>query len=352
MNGTTMPRDDAPPVRRGLRRWWPRVRLAISLALLLLVFSRLDVGRAAQVLTAARLELIVLVVLVGYAGRFFAALRWYILIRAMGSDAPYLSLVRLTYIGMFLQFMPAGSIALEVGRVYGLSRTTDDLAGSFASVLLERIFGLAALVIVALVGLAFAPPGVPPVLTDLAWVGFAVIAFAAWAIMSRRVRTVLDRLLERAGLDPVRSRLGKLYARLDATRHRPALLAWSLVAALFNTLFRIVPAWLLAVSLGIGVSLPQLFVIVPIIYLGAQIPISVAGLGVREVGWVALLGLIGVPASDAIVLSLLLVAVVFLVALPGAWLWARHGLHDPRVSGTEVAGTAAPGTGREPRPGA
>lgn len=327
--GTAAAARSSADVPRGFRRWWPRIRLLISLGLLGLVLSRIDVSRAIAVLSSARLELIAFVILFGIAGRFFAALRWYILTRAMDSDASYRRLVRLTFIGMFLNFLPAGSIAVEVGRVYGLSRTTDDLAGSFASVLVERIFGFVALVLVGLVGLAFAPPGVPPVLTELAWLGFVLIAAVAWAVMSMTLREALDGLLQKIGLDPARDRLAKLYRRLDTMRSRPGLLAWSMVAALFNTSFRIVPAWLIAIALGIDVSLPQLFVIVPIIYLAAQIPISVAGLGVREVGWVALLGVIGVPASDAVLLSLLLVAVVFCVSLPGAWMYARHGLQDP-----------------------
>lgn len=340
--GTAAAMDPSSDSRRGFPRWWPGIRLLVSLALLLLVVSRIDVSRALQVLSSARLELIAFVILFGLGGRFFAALRWYILIRAMDSDAPYLRLVRLTFIGMFLNFLPAGSIAVEVGRVYGLSRTTDDLAGSFASVLVERIFGFVALVLVGLIGLTFAPPGVPPVLTDLAWVGFVLIAAVAWAVMSTSVRGALDRLLERVGLDPARDRLAKLYRRLDTMRSRPGLLAWSMLAALFNTSFRIVPAWLIAIALGIDVSLPQLFVIVPIINLAAQVPISVAGLGVREVGWVALLGVAGVPPSDAVLLSLLLVAVVFCVSLPGAWMYARHGLQDPKAEpGGEINSPAS-----------
>lgn len=316
-------------VSGGARWWWPWVRLAISLALLGIVVSRIELDRATEVLGAARLELIGLAFLFVLGGRFFAAFRWYILIRAMNADAPYLGLVRLTFIGMFLQFLPAGSIALEVGRVYGLSRTTADLAGSFASVLMERIFGLAALVVVALVGLAFAPPGVPPSLAVLAWIGFALIMATVWGMMDPAVRRAADRLLGTVRLDAVASRLRKLYDRLDEMRSSPGLVGWSAIAALFNTSFRIVPAWLIAVALGVPVSLAQLFIIVPMIYLAAQIPISVGGLGVREVGWVALLGVIGVPASDAVVLSLLLVAIGFLVSLPGAWLYARHGLDDP-----------------------
>ncbi|MFW6090125.1 MAG: lysylphosphatidylglycerol synthase transmembrane domain-containing protein [Gemmatimonadota bacterium] len=315
--------------RNAFSRWWPRLRVLISLGLLALVLSQIDLARVALVLGEARLGLLALAVAVYVAGRFFAAFRWHLLIRAMNADAPYLGLVRLTFIGMFLQFLPAGTVALEASRVDGLRRETEDLAGSVASVLAERVFGLFALIVVALVGLSLAPPGVPPALARLAGFGMAAAAVGCIAVMSTRSRDLLDRALRALGLEIVRERLGKLYIRLDTMRGHPALLAWSLAAALFNTSFRIVPAYLVALAIGVQVSLLQLFIIVPIIVFAQQIPISVGGLGVREVGWVALLGVIGVPASDAVVLSLLLVGVILVTSLPGAWLYARHGLEAP-----------------------
>lgn len=315
--------------RSALSRWWPHFRLLISLGLLALVLSQIDLARVAVVLDGARLEFLALAVVVYCAGRFFAALRWYILIRAMDSDAPYLGLVRLTFIGMFLHFLPAGTLALEASRVDGLRRETSDLAGSVASVLAERVFGLFALIVVALVGTSLAPPGVPPSLARFAGFGMALAAVASIAVMSPRPRRMLDRALGAVGLDSVRKRLQTLYVRLDTMRGNPALLAWSMVAALFNTSFRILPAYFVALALAVQVSLVQLFIIVPIIVFAQQIPISVGGLGVREVGWVALLGVIGVPASDAVVLSLLLVGIILVASLPGAWLYARHGLESP-----------------------
>ena len=316
--------------RSALLRWWPHLRLLISLGLLALILSQIDLARVALVLDRTHVEFLALAVGVFYLGRFFAAFRWLILIRAMDARAPYLGLVRLTFIGMFLQFLPAGMVALEASRVDGLRRETDDLAGSVASVLAERAFGFFALLFVALVGLSLAPPGVPPGLASLAGFGMAAAAAASIAVMSTRARRVLDGGLRVIGLDFIRRRLDKLYIRLDTMRSHPGLLAWSMVAALFNTAFRIVPAYLVAMALGVDVTLLQLLIIVPIIVLAQQIPISVAGLGVREVGWVALLGLIGVPASDAILLSLLLVGIIFVTSLPGAWMYARHGLEAPR----------------------
>lgn len=310
-------------------RWWPLLRLVVSGTLLGLILHRLDLARAAEILSSAHILLLLLAVMVGYAGRFAAAFRWWIFLRAMKTSVPYRGVVRLSFIGMFLQMMPAGAVASEAARVYGMNRTTSDLAGSFASVLVDRIFGLGALILVGLVGLAFAPPGVPPLLGDLAWVGFVVVLAGGYTMMNPVARKLLDAFLSRIGFEPVRTRLQKVFIRLDQMRSSPALMGWSVVAALANTAFRILPAWFVAMALSIDASLPHLFIIIPLVYLAAQIPISVGGLGVREVGWVALLRVIDVPASDAILMSLVLAAMSFVVSLPGAWLYTRHGLGVP-----------------------
>lgn len=308
---------------------WPLVRVLVSAVLLGLIISRLDLARAAEILASAHILLLVLAVLVGYAGRFTAAFRWWILLRAMKTRVPYRGVVRLSFIGMFLHFLPGGSVASEVARVYGMNRTTSDLAGSFASVLVDRLFGLGALILVGLVGLMFAPPGVPPILSNLAWLGFAGLFAAGYILMNPATRGILDVLLSRIRLGPVRSRLGKVYIRLDQMRSSSVLMGWSIIAALVNTAFRILPTWFVAMALSIDVSLTHLFIIIPLIYLAAQIPISVGGLGVREIGWVALLRVVGVPASDAILMSLVLAATIFVISLPGAWLYIRHGLGVP-----------------------
>lgn len=322
---------------------WPLVRLLVSVVLLGLIVSRLDLARAAEILASAHILLLMLAVLVGYAGRFTAAFRWWILLRAMKARVPYRGVVRLSFIGMFLHFLPAGSVASEVARVYGMNRTTSDLAGSFASVLVDRLFGLGALILVGLVGLVFAPAGVPPILSNLAWLGFAGLFAAGYVMMSPAARRTLDRLLSRIRLEPVRIRLAKVHAHLDQMRSSSVLMGWSIVAALVNTGFRILPTWFVAMALSIDVSLTHLFIIIPLIYLAAQIPISVGGLGVREIGWVALLRVVGVPAPDAILMSLVLAAMIFVISLPGAWLYVRHGLGVPEGEvSTERALDAAP----------
>jgi len=71
----------------------------------------------------------------------------------------------------------------------------------------------------------------------------------------------------------------------------------------------------------------------------ANLPISVGGWGVRETAMIALFGLIGVPASATLVLSIQLGLLSLIVALPGGLLWLALKSRAPNLS---VASSSSP----------
>jgi hypothetical protein len=84
----------------------------------------------------------------------------------------------------------------------------------------------------------------------------------------------------------------------------------------------------MAASLGIKVSLLDCIVLMQPVALLASLPISVGGWGVRETAVVLLFGLIGVPSSAALVLSLQLGLLALFVVLPGGILWLLLQIKD------------------------
>jgi hypothetical protein len=65
--------------------------------------------------------------------------------------------------------------------------------------------------------------------------------------------------------------------------------------------------------------------VLPLVLFATIIPISIAGFGVREGAFVALLGEAGVSSADAVLLSLATVASLAIASLPGGVLMiVRH----------------------------
>jgi uncharacterized membrane protein YbhN (UPF0104 family) len=80
-------------------------------------------------------------------------------------------------------------------------------------------------------------------------------------------------------------------------------------------------AYALAWGLGIQISLITCVVLYLPAVLIATLPISVAGWGAREAAMVALFGFVGVPAAQALTLSVLIGLFSIVGALPGGPLW-------------------------------
>ena len=78
---------------------------------------------------------------------------------------------------------------------------------------------------------------------------------------------------------------------------------------------------LVAESLGVDLSFFSWVVIVPPVTLIQLVPVSLAGWGVRELGFVFVLAGFGIPAEAALAASLLVGLCMIVVGLPGGLLW-------------------------------
>ena len=303
------------------------LRLCVGVGLLALVLYWVDLGQALTVVAAARLDVLALLPLVLVADRLIAAFRWYLLVRGKNAAVTYWGIVRLIFVSGFAGYFTPGSVGVEAVRVYGLSRTISNLALSVTSVLVERLLGLFALTFLVLVGLALRPPGLSPEYGQLAWLALAVLIVGVCALMSPWLRRLSLLALPAGWLAPVRRGLQKIYAMLDGYRRQPGLMLGSLGLAVIFQLTRCLPAAIGAAALGSPLPFAYFVVIVPVVALVSLMPISIAALGVRELAYVYLFGLVGMPAETALALALLIWVFGLLLLLPGAWFYVRRGVH-------------------------
>lgn len=101
---------------------------------------------------------------------------------------------------------------------------------------------------------------------------------------------------------------------------------------LITTLARIFLDYLLALSLGIELPLNCFFAMVPIVIILSTIPISIAGLGIREGIYVYLFGLIGMPKTLGFSISILVFSLSICSALTGGIIYLIIGNRLKRYS--------------------
>jgi len=302
------------------------LRATISIGLLAWVISGIDLRAAGAVVLRANLLLVPVIFALVIAERLLASLRWYLLVRG-DPRVTYWRITRLLFTTTFAGFFFPGTVGVELLRVYSLGRGIANIALAFSSVLVERIQALTALAALTLIALVSAPPGMPPEIAPVAWLGLGALVGGTVLLLWRPFRDLTFRLLPGAGLEGLRFQLAKVYDCLDLYRRQPGPMALGLLVAFGFQVLRILQVVVGAWALGIDLPVLYYFVIMPTIILLTLLPISIAaGLGVREAAFVHLFGLVGMAGDAAFSLSLFVYVISFAAGLPGAWMYARSGL--------------------------
>ncbi|NNE44458.1 MAG: hypothetical protein HKN12_09630, partial [Gemmatimonadetes bacterium] len=123
----------------------------------------------------------------------------------------------------------------------------------------------------------------------------------------------------------VRERLRRILDAMAAVSGARRVSAQALLLSLGLSASSAFFHWSVARALAIDVPLLVFFVIVPTVMLAASLPITLNGLGIRELGFVAFLGIQGVPASSAAVFAFLVFALPLVFALAGGVLFLAGG---------------------------
>jgi uncharacterized protein (TIRG00374 family) len=199
---------------------------------------------------------------------------------------------------------------------------------ALASVFVDRIFDVLALVVFLVVSLPFVASA--EWLRRIALGGLALLVALALVLVAARVytrRRARDRLRERGVVrrvmrDTVEGIADPLGRRRGAGLVALSLATWAVWA---------LAAWLVARSLGIELSLVEALFVTSVINLGVAIPSSPGFIGTYQWLAVSVLALLDVGANEALAFSILMHAVWYVPTLlvGGAFL-VRRGVRATR----------------------
>jgi len=282
--------------------------------------------------------------MLGAAGATFLAyygisgLRWRSVLRSVGAAFPAVVALQLMYICVFFyQTLPA-SVGGDAVRTYLAYRHGVPLRCAVNGVMLEKVAVFVALVLLVALSLPFFPLRLD---ASAAWMVPAVAALLVASACGVGFLAILDRIPDSYRRWAVVRALASLAADTRvlffSPRRASAAIGWSLGGHALLTL----ALFMLARGLAIDVTLAECFALFLPVVLLAALPISIAGWGVREGGMVYAFGLIGVPAADALVLSVLFGLVDMILSLPGGAVWIAGGGRAKRIRDGLPAGAAA-----------
>ena len=307
-----------------LQRFSFLLRLVVTLSLVAFLISRIDFKRLPETISSIYWLPLVIAFGFGHVDRFLMALKWRLLIKPQGLSVSVSDAITTTYMGNFGgQFLPGG-IGTDVVRIYLLRKLNLPTISVAVSILLERVLGLYAHILVALIALVIAKSGVVVIPEKLSWaivllfllytVGFA-ISFAPWAeglleTCSKRFPHL--RYLHKA-LAGVKSY--RLY------RNNKSTLITFFALSMLEVVVVTLSFYFAAEAMALKISILQLLVSVPLILILARIPVSVSGIGVFEAVVALFFVQFGESISHAAIYGFLLRILQLFVLLPGGFLY-------------------------------
>jgi glycosyltransferase 2 family protein len=316
----------------------PATRVAIGTVISAIVLAALlwftDPAQIWNALKEARAGWVVTAIVVNVLTVPLMAWRWQLLLAAKGIHMSLGWLTRTYFVALFLgQFLPA-AIGGDAVRAVELGRRTHEGPEAVASVLIDRLVGVVSLV--ALAVLAFAAGGhsaggVEVVAAEAAF-GLAAVVILA-LLFSAPLRGLAARWLEPRVRGRQLAAGERFYDALHEYRDHRAALAAVCALALVVQIARVGTIWMLVKALGLHVSAAEIYATGPVLFAALILPVSLNGIGVREAVFVSFLRDSTTP-EQAIALGVLFFAVGAVTALGGALVlalrWVRYGMSAVR----------------------
>jgi uncharacterized membrane protein YbhN (UPF0104 family) len=311
-------------------------KLVVSAGLLGFFLSKIDFTLFWSTLRGADLGYVSIALVTYLIVQAISAIRWTVLSRPLGFHTGLMGMTTYYLIGMFFNLFAPGTVGGDLSKVVYLTREGQQSGAeswgaatlrAMVSVIADRAVGMCVLVWLGAVGLLlFSEYAIPPT------VRVVTFALAAGLLVGGLALPLITRFLPNDGHPLV----GKLRIALESygrySRAIPIAMALSLAVHLLQ-------AWMhLVMGKALNMDLPFSFCLIlyPLVGTFAAVPISFGGIGLRESGYMFLLGALGFASEKGIAFGLLLFIIIAVDSLLGGVLFLLKRNENRPAEGVAV----------------
>jgi glycosyltransferase 2 family protein len=303
--------------RTPLKRWAPWIILAVVIALMACF---LDLRAALAALDDLEPVAITLTVMFFVLDRFSMAHKWNILLRARNCWLSHWTAFRIYLASGFVGYVIPSSVGSDVFRAARLSLAGRSVSQVSATIVLERVLGLLAILTLSSVGLLFVVlnDGWHELLPLLGAVLAALVAGTALTAMSmsERLYRVLRRAASRFAGNRIVNMLQMLHDEYVALSKSARPLVVFFLLSIVNQIIQALMFVPVLLSLDVDVNLLALFAVLPLGKAFIQLMPIPAGIGVAEGAQVVALSLAHVAPAQGLAVALVLRAVDLSMLVP------------------------------------
>lgn len=308
----------------------------MGIALFLIILSRINLSALFEILAHTNIFFLVLAFLVNCIIILLKSLKWKIIVNSI---KPNFSLKR-SIVAFFVGFSFSTITPAKLGDFIKVFYITDEncsLGKSLSTIVIDRLIDIILLFFIAFIGIyGFS------VFYTIEILSIGTIILIVTGIVAG-LYIILNKPLLSAILKPFfnifvpKNLKGKVtlyyddfFTGLFTFYYDKRRFFSSIGVGIISWIPTFIYGYLLALSIGIDSGIFFFVLIIPIISLIDLLPISISGIGTRDVALIFLFGLISISAVQAVAFSLLYLFMSYwLIALIGAGLYFRYPIEIP-----------------------
>lgn len=309
--------------RRGVSRG---LKIGVSGLLFAFLLWKIDLRLVLDQFGALRWDHAVWATVLFAYSNVVGGVQWDVLLKGQGIRLPLKKVMSFYFVGLyFSNFLPA-NLGGDVVRIYDVHRSGGNTEGAVAATFFDRLFGLVALALLAMVAALSSVSVMQNTVIMASGLGLAVVLAAVLGVtFSKRLAKRLEWILRPAGFSGLRTRLRAIYDSAYAYRVQTRLLWSTTGVALIVQVLRVLVHYEVALALGIEVPMKYYFLFIPVIAILIALPISINGIGVREGAGILFFGQVGVSQAEAFSMGFLAYLVGVAVSLIGGAMFVVRG---------------------------
>ncbi|SFM84500.1 lysylphosphatidylglycerol synthase transmembrane domain-containing protein [Thermodesulforhabdus norvegica] len=256
-------------------------------------------------------------------GQTVSTKRWQILCQALNYSIPFRTLWKYYLTGCFFNLFLPTSVGGDTVKTIMLGTITENFTESFYTVLWDRLFGIVAMGLILLSGVAVHHQALPSFVDAILVASslFFLIAYTLFPIIWHMITAF-----------PVAGRINSSFIKF----WQPGCLIRALTASLgFHTLW-ISVHFIFARAAALNIPFTYLMVAVPFASVISTIPVTIHGIGLREGALLYILEFAGIDAEESIVLGILTYSVMLATGAFGGLVYSLLPVETRIMSGSKI----------------
>lgn len=311
-----------------------KIKYILTLAGLILfayILLNVNIGYLLEILRDIDYRYLIIVIVIYFLSLFFRVLKWKWITNIIAQDFS-LKDAAVSYLAGFAFSTITPAKIGDVLRIFYVKEKNVEYGDALSALVMDRIIDILMLFVIGIAALiSFSHIfGIQIVPIEIVLSVLFVFLIFVLAISSRKSLRVLLIPVHRFIIpdkwkNTAINQFGHYFNGLGRLISSPGKMSQAIGAGLVSWILPFFYAYFLALSIGVNLPLMFFVVVIPIIAVIELLPLSISGIGTRDLAVIFFFGLYNIPAEAAVAFSILYLFICYwMLGIIGVITWMRY----------------------------